>query len=137
MRRVLGEMLKRNDGPREKIEQGLESVVKQRQPMLHAGIASAFAHRLIKQIIGRGGPELGNITRAKAADGLGDQLKLRDRHKVEPPQLLFAALGLRVEYPYRLKRVAKKIEANRHINTGRIKVEDAAAHGIFARLPDG
>src|SRR5215510_11231005 len=134
MRRVFGEMLKRDGRPREKIEQGLEPVVKQRQPMLHAGIASAFAHRLIKQVIRRGRAELGNVTSAKAADGVGDQLKLRDWHKVDAPQLFRTALSLRVENFYCLKRVAEKIEANRHVHAGRIKVEDAAAHGIFSRL---
>ena len=137
MRRVFGEVFKRDSGPREIIEQRLEPVVKQRQPMLHAGIAAAFAHRFIEQVVGRRRAELRNVTRAKAADRLGDELELRHRHKVEPPELLFAALGLRVEDSYCFQGVAEKVEADGHVHARRIKVEDAAAHGILARLPHG
>ena len=87
--------------------------------MLHAVIAAAFAHRFIKQVIGRRRAELGNVTRAKAADCLGDELELSHRHKVESPELLFAALGLRIEDAYCFQRVSEKIEANRHVHAGR------------------
>src|SRR5262249_46662529 len=137
MRGVLGEMLERHGSLRKKIEKRLKPIMKERQPMLHARIASAFAHRFIKQVIGRSGTELGNVPRAKAADRLCDELEFRHRHKIEPPELFLTALGLRIKTPDRFQRIAEKVEADWHIHAGRIKVENSAAHGVFARLPHG
>ena len=69
MRRIFGQVLKRHCGARQIVKQRLEPVVKQRQPMLHAGIAAPFAHRFIKQVIGRRRAELRNVTRTETADG--------------------------------------------------------------------
>src|SRR6185437_13134713 len=137
MRCIFSKMLKRDRGSREKIEKCLEPVLKQRQPVLYARVAAAFAHRFIKQVIGRRGAEFGNIARAKTPDRLGDELKLRDSHKIEPPQLFLAALGLRVERAYCFQCVAEKIEANGHIQARRIKVQNAAAHRILPRFSYG
>src|SRR5689334_16892985 len=96
-------MLERDRRARQVIENRFEAIVKQRQPVLHAGVATAFAYRLIEQVVWRGRAKFGDIAGAKTANRLGDKLELGDRHKVEPPQLLLAALGLRVETLDRLQ----------------------------------
>ena len=55
MRGVVGKRLDRDPRSVEIVEQRIEPLVKQRQPMLHAGIAAAFAHRLVELIIAGGG----------------------------------------------------------------------------------
>src|SRR4029077_20558776 len=137
MRRVLGEMLQCDGRPRQKIEQRLEPIVKQRQPMLHAGVAAAFADRFIEKVVRRRGAEFSDIARAKTADGLSDELKLRNRHKIEPPQLFFAALGLRVEHTDCFKRVAEKIETDSDTEPRRLMGGKAPPHRIPPRLPQG
>ena len=65
------------------------------------------------------------------------ELEFRHRHQVEPTQGRFAALRLRIESADRLQRVAEEIETNRHVQTGRVKIENAAAHRVFAGLAHG
>src|SRR5256885_2115916 len=43
--------------PRRVIEQRFEPLMKQRQPVLHTGIAAALAHRMVKAIVGPGRAE--------------------------------------------------------------------------------
>ncbi len=112
-RGILGQMLGGERRARQIVEQRFQLVVEQRQPMLHAGIAAAFAHRFVQQIAGRGGAEFGDIAGAEAADGFGDELEFGDRHQIEPAQRRLAALRLRVEGADRLQRVAEEIEPHR------------------------
>ena len=136
-RGVLGERLHRQCGARQIIEQRLHLVVEQRQPMLHAGIAPSAAHRLVQQIVGRGGAEFLHIAGAEAADGFGDELEFGDRHQVEGTQGAFAPLRLRVEGADGLYGVAEKVEAHRHVEARRIEIENAAADRVLARLAHG
>ena len=48
--RLLGEMADDDGDVRQVIEQRLELLVEERQPVLHAGEAPAFAHRLVERI---------------------------------------------------------------------------------------
>ncbi len=135
-----GVLALRLDGDRrvaEIIEQRVHPLLEQRQPMLHAGMAAAFGDGFIELVVGAGRAELGDIAHAEATDGLGDELKLRDRHQVERAHVEQRALGLGVEGADRLQRVAKEVEADRLVETGREEIEDAAAHGIFAGLAHG
>ena len=51
MRGLAGERLEHDRRAGQIIEQRVELGVEQRQPMLHAGIAAAFAHGLVKLIV--------------------------------------------------------------------------------------
>ncbi len=64
---VLGQRLDHDRGAGEIIEQRVEVVMEQRQPMLHAGIAAAFAHRLVEQVVGLGRTEGLHIAGAERA----------------------------------------------------------------------
>jgi len=112
-RGVFGERLDHHRCAREIIEQGVEVVMEQRQPVFHAGIAAAFAHRCIEQIVSMGCTEGLHIAGAEAADGLGGELEFGDRHEIERVELVLAALGLRIEGADRFQRVAEEIEPHR------------------------
>ena len=137
MRGVFGQMFERQRRSRQIIEQRFHLAMEQRQPVLHAGMAPALAHRFVEHIVGRGRAELRDIAGAEAADGFRYQLEFRDRHQIEPAQLAFAALRLRIECTDRLQRVAEEIEPHRQVHAGREQIEDAAAHGVVARLAHG
>src|SRR5262249_11761998 len=65
---VLGQRFEYQRRARYIVEQRLEPVVKQRQPMLEAAMASAFAHRVVEEVVGRGGAEGRYVTEAEAPD---------------------------------------------------------------------
>ena len=119
------------------VEQRVHPLPKQRQPMLHAGMAAALADGFIEQIVALRRAEGRDIAHAKAADGFGDELEFRDRHQVERAHVEQRALGFRVERTDRFERVAEEIEPHRLVETGRKQIEDAAAHGVFAGLAHG
>jgi hypothetical protein len=79
------------------VEQGVEAGVEQRQPVLHAGEAAAFAHRLVEHVVRARRAELLDVALAEAADRVGGELELGDRHEIEPAQLVGGALGLGIE----------------------------------------
>ena len=136
-RGVLALRLDRNRRVAEIIEQRIHPLMKQRQPMLHAGMAAAFADRFVQGIIALRRAERCDITHPKAADGFGDQLKFGDRHQVERAHVEQRALGFGIEGADRFQTVAKKIETHGLIEPGRKQIEDAAAHRIFAGLAHG
>ena len=86
--------------------------MEQRQPVLHAGMAAAFADRLVERVVG-GGAERLHIAGAEAADGLAGELKFRDRHQIERAQRIHRALRLGIEGADRLQRVAEEVEPHR------------------------
>ena len=61
--------------------------VEQRQPMLHAGDAAAFAHRFVERIVRRRRAERRDIAGAEAPDRVAGELELGDRHEIERAQL--------------------------------------------------
>ncbi len=136
-RGVLALRLDRNRRVAEVIEQRVHPLVKQRQPMLHAGMAAAFADRLVQGIVTLRRAERCDITHPEAADGFGDQLKFRDRHQIERAHVEQRALGFRVKRADRFQTVAEEIETHGLIEPGRKQIEDAAAHRIFAGFAHG
>ena len=96
-RGVLGQRLQDHRRARHVVEQRVEPVVEQRQPVLHAGMAAALAHRLVQQVLGIGGAERRDIAGAEFADRVGGELELGDRHEIERAHLHHGALGLRIE----------------------------------------
>ncbi len=119
------------------VKQRVHLLLEQGQPMFHAGMPSPLRHRLVKLVVGRRRTELGHIAHAEAADGLGDELELRDRDQVERAHVEQRALRLGIERADRFQGIAEEIETNRLVEPGREKVEDAAADRIFAGLAHG
>jgi hypothetical protein len=82
-RGVLTLRLDRNRRIAEIVEQRIHPLLEQRQPMLHAGVAAAFADGLIELVIRTGRAELRDVGHAETPDGFRDQLEFRDRHQIE------------------------------------------------------
>ena len=132
VRGVLGERLDRNRRRVEIIEQRLEALVEQGQPMLEAGGPAALAHRFVEHVIGPRRAEGRDIAGAKQPDGVGGELEFRHRYEIERAQLLARALRFGIEAADRFQRVAEKIEPHRRIHARREQIDDAAAHRIVA-----
>ena len=64
------------------IQQAVQFLMKQRQPVLHAGIAPPLAHGFIKLVAARHAAKGRDIGLTKAAHGLSGELHLTHRHKV-------------------------------------------------------
>src|SRR5262245_2476528 len=105
--------------------------------MLHSRIAASLAHRFVQEIVGGGRPELRDIAGTKPANGFGHELEFRYRHQIKAAQLIIADLRLRIESADRFQCIAKEIEAHRHIHARWIKIKNAAAYRVFARLAHG
>ena len=134
---VFSKVLQRYRRARQIIEDRFKPVMEKRQPMLHARVTAALAHRLVKQIVGGGRPEFSHVTGAETPDRFGNELKLCDRHEIEPTHLFLAALRLGIERTDCFKRVTEEIEPHRHVQAGWKKIEDTAAYCIVARLTHG
>ena len=116
------------------IEQRVEFVVEQRQPMFGAGMAAALADRFVKRVAARLAAKARRIGLAEAAHRLADELQLAHRHEVERAQLPGGALRFRIEGADRFERVAEEIEPDRRRHARREKIDNAAALRIFAGL---
>ena len=88
-----GQRLDGNRAVLDIIEQRVHALVKQRQPMLHAGVTAAFADGFIEQVVGRRGAEGRDIAGAEHADGVGGELKFRHRHQIKRAQIGISALA--------------------------------------------
>ncbi|MNZ82171.1 hypothetical protein D3C78_1008640 [compost metagenome] len=65
------------------IEGGFKSLVKQRQPVLHAGITAAFRDGLIKRVVTRRGTEQRQVILAETADRIRRQRHFAHRIQIE------------------------------------------------------
>ena len=114
------------------VEQRVEPLVVERQPVLHAGEAPAFAHRRIERIVARRRAERLDVVAAEAADRLRRQRHLAHRLQGQRVALAGGALRRRIEGADGLQRVAEEVEPERLVGPRRIEVENAAAHREFA-----
>ena len=104
--------------------------------MFHALMLAPRRDRLIKRVVAGDRAEQSDVTLAEGADDFGRQRHLAHRqelHRLEPRR---RPLRIGIEGPDRFQRVAEEIEPDR-IAARRIEIEDAAAHGILARIGDG
>ncbi len=134
MRCLFGERLDGNRACLDIIEQRVHALVKQWQPMLHAGVAAAFANGFVEHVVGGCCPERRHIAGAEHADGVGGELELRHRHEIERAQIGISALAFRIEAADRFERVAEEIEPHRRVHAGREQIDDAAAYRVIAGL---
>ena len=136
-RGVLALRLDRDRCSAEIFEQRIHPLLKQRQPMLHPGMTAALAHRLVHGIVALRRAEGCHIPHAKAPDSLGNELELRNRDQIERAHVEKGALGFRIKRADRFQTVAEKIETDGLVQPCREQIEDAAAHSVFAGLPNG
>src|SRR5581483_8792206 len=119
---------------RQIIEQRLQPLVEQRQPVLETGIALPGADRLVKRIVLANRAEQLAIARAEARDRRLIERRLADRLEREAVDARGADLRHRIEAADRLDRVAEEIDAQRLLGPRREEIDDATAHRVLAGL---
>ena len=135
--RLLHQRIKHQRAVGDIVEQRIQPVMEQRQPMFQPRIAATFADRLIKRIGRSGRAELGDIGLPEPLDGLAGQLHFAHRHQIKRAHLADRTLRFGVEGADGFQRIAEKIEPDRMRQTGRIQIDNAAAHGIFTGFTHG
>ncbi len=136
-RRIFAKMVECDDRVRQVVEQRIHPLIKQRQPMLHAGIAAAGRDRFVKRVVAFRRAEQLDIALAEVLDG-----RLAGRHFADGQERDLLARGLRalrdgIERPDAFERIAEEIEPHGTGVPRREEVQNAAAHRVFARLHDG
>ena len=121
---------------RQIVEQGLQPVVEQRQPVFHALPPRALADRGVERIVARR-PEQAQIAGAETRDAVGVQQGLGHRCQMHLAALTGRTLGGRVEGSDRLQLGAEHVQPHRLLKAGGIDVDDPAAHGELALLRHG
>ena len=120
--------------PLQIIEGGLQLLVKQRQPVLHAGITAALGNGLIKRIVTRRRTEQREVILTKPADRIGRQRHFAHGVQIERARLADGPLAGRIEGTDALQRIAEEIEPHRLLGARHENIENTAAHGELAHL---
>ncbi len=118
------------------IEQRVEMIVEQRQPMFHALMLAARAHRFIKRIVIRG-PERRHIAAAEAADGFGIERGFAGGQQFDFGNGARRQLGFGIEATDGIEVFAEKIQPQRLFRAGWPEIDDAAAQREIARFAHG
>ena len=80
--RLFGLGIEADKRARKIVEQHIETIVEQRQPMFHALVLTTGGDRLVKRIVARHRAEQLHVTLAKLAPHLRPQRKLAHRQKL-------------------------------------------------------
>ncbi len=121
---------------RQKIEQRFQSVVEQRQPMLHPRMGAARRNTLIQRIVVAAGAEGDTVAGAEFGDRRFVQGRFQGAADRKAVELFLGPLGRRIERPHLFQLVTEEIQAHRALGPGGIDIDDPAAHGVFPRLVD-
>lgn len=118
------------------VEQRDQTVLEQREPVLHAGEATAVGDSLIERIAGGVGAEQFAVAAAEALDAVVVKQGFARRQQEMRFDRLHRALRVRIEQAQGFKFVAEEVQTEAVVEPRRIDVEDRAAHGVFARVDD-
>ncbi len=122
--------------PRKVVEQARGPVEEQRQVLFQPLAVGALADLLV----GQGAPEIDLEAVAEAAPELGPgalvERVLAARQQFDPVELVYGALGFRVERANGFDIGVEQLYAIRHRHAHRPEVEHRAAHRELAGLPD-
>jgi len=119
------------------VEQGLQVIMEQRQPVLHADMALTGRHRLVEDVVAGDIAEQLAIAAAEARDAVLGQKHFAHRQQHDLVARAGRALAHGVERADRLEAVAEQVEAQRLGCAGWKKIDQAAAHRELARLHHG
>src|SRR5215472_6287633 len=106
-------MIERDAGAWQIVEQGLQPLVIERQPMLHTDIAAASADRFVKRVIGPSGAELLAVALTEAANRVVVEQDLADWPQRRLACAAGRTLAQRIESADALQGVAEKVEPQR------------------------
>src|ERR1700730_11938963 len=110
---LVGLMVEREPRTGQVVEQSLQLLIIERQPVLHADIAPAGADRFVEQIIGAGSAELLAVARAKTPDRRVVEQYLADRPQGRCLDIAGGTLTQRIEAANALQPVAEEVETQR------------------------
>ena len=116
------------------VENRRQTLVKQRQPMLHAGVLAASTDALVQPVVGARDAESLAVADAEPLDGVLGQPQFVDGRDGEAFDLSGGALGEGVEAADAFDLVAEQVEPHRLCLTRREQIDQAAAHCVLARL---
>ncbi len=119
------------------VEQRLERLVEERQPVFLPRMTPAGAHRLIQRIVSRVPAEQLDIALPEQRRRSLAERHFGDRHQHQLLHELHRALGLRVERLDAFQRVTEEIQPHGICPPRRKEIENAAAHGVLALLHHG
>ena len=134
--RIVDQRVEGDDRARQIVEQRGETIVEERQPVLHALMLTPCRDRLVERVVARDRAEQRDIALAEGAPHLRRERHLAHGQKLHEVAPRLGPLRVGIEGPDLFERVAEEIEADR-LAARRIKVEDAAAHRILPRVGDG
>ncbi len=132
-----GLVVEEDGGAGEVVEERLETLVEEREPVLGALDLAAGGDRLVERVVVAGGAEGLAVAGAEALDRGVVEDDLGDRRELDALHRLGGALGGRVEAAGAVEHVAEEVEADGRAGAGREEVDDAAADGELAGLGDG
>ena len=119
------------------VEQRLQPLLEQRQPMLHAGQSSPVADRLIQRVAGRGRAEAFPIAGTEALDAVFVEQGFRRGQQGEAVDAPGRALVGGVEGAHALDLVAEEVEPQPLFGTRGKQIDQPAAHRELAGVMDG
>src|SRR5271167_5010500 len=117
---LVGLVIERDPGAGQVIEQRLQPLVIERQPMLHADVTAPGTDRFVKRVVGPGGAELLAVALTEAADRIVVEQYLADRPQHHLAFGAGRALAQRVERADALQGVAEKVEPQWLSRPGRV-----------------
>src|SRR5262245_47796486 len=105
--------------------------------MLHPGMAAAFAHGVIDEIVWRRRPECLHVAEPEALDRLGGKLEFGAGSQGVRAWLVGGAWPSGTGAADCPQRVREEMEPHRLGHAGRKQIDDAAAHRVVAALAHG
>ena len=118
------------------VEQRLQVLVEQRQPVLHADMALAFRDRLVEPVVAGVAEQLA-VAAAESCDAVLGQQHLAHRQQHDFLARAGRALAHRIERADLLQHVAEQVDAQRLCGARREEIYQTAADGELARLHHG
>ena len=136
--RLARQMVEDDRRVRQIVEQRLQPLVEERQPVLHAGEAPALADRGIERVVARRRAEGLDVVAAEAADRLRRQRDLAHRLQRQTSCAGRWCAASRRRRRGSISSVSpKKSSRSASVGARREKVEDAAAHRELADVAHG
>ena len=117
------QMVEQNRALGHMVEQGLQPIVEERQPMLDSGVAPSSRDRLVERVLPGHGAELAAVRGAEARDRLRIEQHLADRHEGKGVRRLGTPLCERIEPVDGLDDVAEEVEPHRTLGVGRKDID--------------
>ena len=130
---IVRQRIERDDRASDIIEQRVEAIVKEREPMLHALMLLARRDGLVKRIVSGHGAEQLHVALPETASHVGRERHFAHGQEVNCLDAGFRTLRFGIEGTDRFQRIAEEVEAD-WLPARRIQIEDAAPYSILPRI---